>query len=107
MLRNSFPKLLYASKLPFKYKFCNFVLQPFERKKSLRRRRVRNDTGGAEIEPKSRDVSPAARSSDNEADVSGESTNNSLERPSSRPVSLSNLHGLQEVSGATVAARAC
>lgn len=51
-----------------------------------------------ELQQKSGDASPAARSSDNEADVSGESASNSLERPSSRPVSLNNLHGLQEVS---------
>ncbi|XP_067948049.1 inverted formin-2-like isoform X2 [Watersipora subatra] len=69
--------------------------KPFERKKSLRRRRIRPEIVSAEeIKPKSRDASPAARSSDNEADVSGESANNSLERP--KPASLSNLHGLQE-----------
>jgi len=51
---------------------------------------------------KSRDASPAARSSDNEADVSGESANNSLERPNTKPTSISSLHGLIEVSSPAV-----
>lgn len=38
--------------------------------------------------------------SDNEADISDESANNSLERPNSKSPSISNLHGLQEVSNA-------